>query len=69
MTPPKLSKWFLFCFLCKNYYNYLTPELFKITVLHFSFKMTIRTQVPSTTQFILMTNVEANYFSISGKTG
>lgn len=67
MTQSKLSKCFLFCFLCKNDYNYMTPELFKMTILHFSLKMTIRTQIPSATQFFLMTNVETNYVSISGK--
>lgn len=45
----------------------MTPELFKMTILHFSLKMTIRTQIPSATQFFLMTNVETNYVSISGK--
>lgn len=47
----------------------MTPELFKITELHFSFEMTIRTQVPSAAQFILMVNVGANFFSISGRIG
>lgn len=59
----------MFCFQCENYCNYMTPELFKMTELYFSFKVTIRTQVPSVTQFFLVANVEANYLSISGKTG